>query len=129
MAKKPLIFESACIFSVIGSSIGFLMMLFATFFFDFVTEKIRMVTDLTSTESLSPVYFAFMMSIFAVSLSGAIKLYRLLRNGLYIYLLAQLVILFLPVIWMGSHAFSVTNAIFTLVFSLVYLWHFPKLQK
>lgn len=126
--RKPRFFESACIFSMIGSSLGLVMMMIATIFYSTVTEKIRMITDLTSTEKLSPVYFAFLMSGFAVSLAGAIKLYRWQRNGLFLYLPAQLFILFLPVIWMGSPAFSVTNAIFTLMFSSVYLWHFPKLQ-
>lgn len=129
MAKKPLIFESACIFSIIGSSIGFIMMFTATFFFRFVTEKIGMVTNITATEKLSPVYFASLMAAFTVSLAGVIKLYRMQRGGLFLYLPAQLIILFLPVIWLGDNAFSVTNAIFTVIFSSVYLWYFPSLNK
>jgi hypothetical protein len=129
MAKKPLIFESACVFSIIGSSIGFIMMFTATFFFRFVTEKISMVTNITATEKLSPFYFAFLMAAFTVSLVGVIKLYRMQRGGLFLYLPAQLIILFLPVIWLGDNAFSVTNAIFTLIFSSVYLWYFPRLNK
>ena len=122
MKKKPLIFEAACIFSIIGSSIGFITMFVATFFFNPVTEKIRQVTDLTATEKLSPVYFALLMAAFSVSLTGAIKLYRMQRAGLYFYLTAQIIILFLPVFWLGSNAFSVTNAIFTTLFSVVYIY-------
>jgi hypothetical protein len=124
MEKKPIFYEAACIFSIIGSSIGFIMMFVATFFFDPVTEKIRLVTDLTSTEKLSPVYFALLMAAFSVSLAGAIKLYRMQRAGLYFYLTAQIIILFLPVFWLGKNGFSVTNAIFTLIFSGVYLYHY-----
>jgi len=124
MKKKPLFYESACIFSIIGSSIGFISMFIATFFFSIVTEKIRSITDLTSTEKLSPVYFAMLMAAFSVSLTGAVKLYRMQRVGLYFYLTAQIIILFLPVLWLGSNAFSVTNAIFTLIFSGVYLYYF-----
>lgn len=129
MAKKPLIFESACIFSIIGSSIGFIMMFTATFFFRFVTERIGMVTNITATVKLSPVYFAFLMAAFTVSLVGVIKLYRMQRGGLFLYIPAQLFILFLPVIWLGDNAFSVTNAIFTFVFSIIYLWYFPSLNN
>lgn len=124
MKKKPLLLESACIFSIIGSSIGFVSMFISTLFLRAITEKITSVTNITSTEKLSPLYFAILMAAFSLSLTGAIKLYRMQRAGLYFYLVAQLAILFFPVIWLGSNAFSVTNAIFTLIFSGVYLFYF-----
>lgn len=124
MNSKPILFEAACIFSIIGSSVGFISMFIATIFFNVVTEKITSVTNITATERLSPVYFAMLMAAFSVSLAGAIKLYRLQRTGLFFYLIAQLVILFLPVFWLGSNAFSVTNAIFTSLYAGVYLYHY-----
>lgn len=124
MKKKPLLFESACIFSIIGSSIGFIIMFISTLFFRTVTEKITSVTNLTATEKLTPLYFAVLMAAFSVSLTGVIKLYRMQRPGLYFYLVAQLSILFFPVLWLGANAFSVTNAILTLIFSGVYLYYY-----
>ena len=124
MKKKPILFESASIFSIIGSSIGFISMFISTFFFRIVTEKITSVTNITATEKLSPVYFAMLMAAFSVSLAGAIKLYRMQRAGLYFYLAAQAMIMFLPVFWLGSNAFSTTNAIFTLLFAGVYLFYY-----
>lgn len=121
MKKKPVLFESACIFSIVGSSIGFVGMFISTLFFRAITEKITSVTNITATEKLSPLYFAILMAAFSLSLSGAIKLYRLQRMGLYFYLIAQLIIMFLPVFWLGAEAFSVTNAIFTFIFVVVYL--------
>jgi hypothetical protein len=128
MEKKPILFESACIFSIVGSSIGFLSMFFSTIFFKTVTEKIESLTNITATEHLSPLYFASLMMAFSVSLAGSIKLYRMQRAGLYFYLIAQVLILFLPVIWLGSNDFSVTNAIFTLLFSGVYLFYYRFLD-
>jgi len=128
MKKTPILFESACIFSIIGSSIGFISMFISTFFFRVVTEKITSITNITATEKLSPVYFAMLMAAFSISLAGAIKLYRLQRTGLYFYLTAQALILFLPVVWLGSHSFSTTNAIFTLIFSGVYVYYFKLLK-
>jgi len=124
MREKPLFYESACIFSIVGSSIGFISMFISTFFFRIVTEKITLITNVTATEKLSPLYFALLMAAFSISLTGAIKLYRMQRTGLYFYLTAQAIILFLPVFWLGSNAFSVTNAIFTLIFSGVYLYYY-----
>lgn len=121
MEKKPILFESACIFSIIGSGIGFISMFISTFFFRVVTEKITSITNITATEKLSPLYFAMLMAAFSISLVGAIKLYRMQRAGLYFYLTAQAMVMFLPVFWLGNQAFSTTNAIFTLIFSGVYL--------
>ena len=128
MKKKPILFESASIFSIMGSSIGFISMFISTFFFRIVTEKITSVTNITATEKLSPVYFATLMAAFCISLVGAIKLYRMQRAGLYLYITAQTMILFLPVIWLGSNAFSTTNAIFTLIFAGVYLTYYKSLK-
>lgn len=124
MQNKPIVYESACIFSIAGSSLGFVSMFISTFFFRFITEKITSVTNITATEKLSPIYFALMMSAFSLSLAGAIKLYRLERAGLYFYLTAQLLILFIPVFWLGNQAFSTTNAIFTGTFASIYLYYF-----
>jgi hypothetical protein len=128
MQKKPLLFEASCVFSIVGSSIGFVSMFIATFFFSSVTEKITSLTNITATEKLSPIYFAMLMSAFSVSLAGAIKLYRMQRVGIYFYLAAQATILFLPIFWLGANAFSVTNSIFTILFSGVYLAHFKLLK-
>jgi hypothetical protein len=129
MKNKPILFESACIFSIVGSSVGFISMFISTIFFKIVTEKITSITNISATEKLSPVYFAMLMAAFSISLTGAIKLYRLQRVGLYFYLVAQGLIMFLPVIWLGSNSFSTTNAIFTLIFSGVYLFNFRLLKK
>ncbi len=128
MKKKPILFESACIFSIIGSSIGFIGMFISTLFFRIVSEKIISATNITATEKLSPLYFALLMAAYCVSLTGAIKLYRVQRTGLLFYLTAQVMIMFLPVIWLGANAFSTTNAIFTFIFSGVYLSHYKLLK-
>lgn len=128
MEKKPILFEGACIFSLAGSSIGVLYTLFATVFFKYATEKIMQFTNITATEHLSPLYFALLMAAFSLSLAGVIKLYRMQRTGIYFYIVAQAMILFLPVVWLGPNAFSFTNAIFALLFSGVYLFFYRRLS-
>jgi hypothetical protein len=124
MEKKPLLYESACIFSILGSAIGFVGAFASTFFFQSVTKKITRVTNITATEKLTPFYFAIFGALFCVSLIGAIKLFRMQRSGLYFYLPAQILLMLVPVWWLGSNAFSSINAIFTLLFSVVYLYYF-----
>jgi len=128
MEKKPLLYEAACIFSILGSSIGFASMFIASFFFKAVIHEITLITNITATEKLSPAYFALLGTMFCVSMIGVIKLYRMQRTGIYFYLAGQLVVLFLPVVWMGGNAFSTTNAIFILIFASVYLFYFRRLN-
>ena len=128
MEKKPILYEGACLFSLMGSSIGILYTLITVVFFNFMMEKVVQVTNITATEHLSQLYFALLMAAFSISLAGVIKLYRMQRAGLYLYLVAQAMILFIPVIWLGSNAFSVTNTIFTLLFSSVYIYYFKHLS-
>ena len=128
MQNKPIVYESACIFSIIGSSVGFISMFISSLFFRLVTEKITAVTNITAAEKLTPVYFALLMAMFCISLVGAIKLYRLQRIGVYFYLAAQILILFIPVVWLGNHAFSTTNAILTATFSSIYLYYYRITQ-
>lgn len=127
MRKKPIFFEAACLLSIAGSSIGLISMCISTFFFDVVAEKIRQVTNITTTDKLSPIYFGLLMAAFSVSLAGAIKLNRMQRGGLFMYLAAQAAILFLPVIWLGANSFSMANAIFTFLFSAIYLFYYKIL--
>ena len=128
MEKKPILFEGVCIFSLAGSSIGVLYTLIAIVFFPFVRGKIEQFTNITTTEHLSPLYFAILIAAFSLSLAGVIKLYRMQRAGLYFYLVAQAMILFIPVIWLGPNAFSFINTIFTLLFSGIYLFYFTHLK-
>lgn len=128
MENKPILFEGACVFSFIGSSIGFVAMLLATVFFPYVSQIIVKLTNYTSADHLSVLYFAILMASYSLSLAGVIKLYHMQRSGLYLYLLAQLMILFFPVIMMGFNALSVTNVIFTFLFSAVYIFYFRRLN-
>jgi hypothetical protein len=55
-------------------------------------------------------------------------MWKLHRDGLFIYTISQLIILFLPVIWLGWNAFSVTGAIFTGVFVVGYAMNWKWLK-
>lgn len=129
MKNKPVLFDAACILSISGSSIGFLSMFTAAIFFQETVTRITKITNITATEKLSPLYFAILGVAFAFSLMGAIKLYRTQKTGLYFYLAAQTAVVFLPVFWIDKNSFSVTNAIFTILFAAVYIFNFKFLKN
>ncbi|HET6559702.1 MAG TPA: hypothetical protein VFG54_20420 [Prolixibacteraceae bacterium] len=128
MEKKPILFEGACVFSFLGSSIGVVAMLLSAVFFQYVSQKIVMLTNYTAADSLSPLYFVLLMASYSLSLVGVIKLYRMQRTGLYFYLLAQAMIFIIPVLVLGSNALSVVNVIFTILFPAVYIFYYRHLS-
>ena len=114
--QRPNLLSALCVLTFIGSNVAFLGYFAASIFFETTTRLIVQYSSWHSTDAISPVYFTALMALYAVSLTGAIRMWKLHRDGYYLYLFAQLIILFLPVIWINGEAFSVTNAIFTGVF-------------
>jgi len=98
----------------------FFVYFLASLFFERTSEIIIKYSSWNSTNEISPLYFTTLMALFATSLIGAIRMWKLHRDGFFIYSAAQLVILFLPSIWINWQAFSFTNAIFTGTFIIGY---------
>jgi hypothetical protein len=47
-------------------------------------------------------------------------MWKLHRDGFFVYSISQSVMLFLPAIWIGWNSFSATGAIFTAIFIVGY---------
>jgi hypothetical protein len=117
---RPAFLSALCILTFIGSGISFLGYFIVSLFFNEASEIIIKYSAWHSTEAVSPLYFTALMAMAAVSLTAAIRMWKLHRDGYYLYLISQMIILFLPVICIGLQAFSVTNAIFTAIFIIGY---------
>lgn len=118
--QRPPFLSALCLLTFIGSSIGFIGYFLAALFFEKTSEFIVKYSSWHSTEAISPLYFTLLMALFTLSLTGAIRMWKLHRDGFSLYVFAQLAILFVPVIWIDWQAFSTTNAIFTAVFVVGY---------
>ena len=118
--KRPPSLTALCILTFTGSTIGFIGYFLVSVFFEKSTDIILKYSSWHSTNEVSPVYFTLLMVLYAVSLTGAIRIWKLHRDGFFLYLFSQLLILFLPVVWINWLAFSTTNAIFTMVFIIGY---------
>lgn len=126
--QRPPLLSALCLLTFIGSSIGFFGYFIATLFFEKTSELIVKYSSWHSTEAISPLYFTLLMALFAFSLTGAIRMWKLHRDGFFLYVFAQLSILFVPVLWNDWQALSATNAIFTMVFVVGYGLHLKKLK-
>ena len=115
--KNRSVFLSAlCILTFIGSTASFFGYFLASVFFKKASEIIIKYSNWNSVETISPLYFTLFMALSAISLIGAIRMWKLHRDGFFVYTISQLILLFLPVIWIDWKSFSVTGAIFTVVF-------------
>ena len=126
--NRPPFLSALCILTFIGSTIGFLGYFVAALFFEKTSELIIQYSSWHSVDSISPLYFTVLMAMYALSLAGAIRIWKFHRDGIYLYIFAQLIILFLPVIWINGQTLSATNTIITVVFIIVYglNWKFLK---
>ncbi len=115
--RRPHLLSALCILTFTGSSIAFLGYFAASLFFEAAKAFIVQYSSWPSAELLSPLYFTLLMVLHALSLTGAIRMWKLHRDGFWLYLTAQGIILFLPVILIDWQAFSATNAIFTALFT------------
>jgi hypothetical protein len=120
--------SALCILTFIGSTSSFIGYFLASVFFDKTSELIIKYSNWHSVEAISPFYFTFFMALSAVSLVGAIRMWKLHRDGFFIYTIAQITLLFLPVIRIGWNSFSVTGAIFTAVFVAGYAISWMKMK-
>lgn len=118
--QRPDFLSALCILTFIGSSTGFIGYFLAALFFKKTSEFIVEYSSWHSTDAISPMYFTLLMVFFAISLTGAIRMWKLHRDGFFLYVFGQLFILFFPVIWINWQAFSATNAIFTTIFFVGY---------
>jgi hypothetical protein len=108
--------SALCILTFIGSTLSFIGYFLASLFFEKAAELIIAYSNWHSVDAISPFYFTLFMALSAVSLVGAIRMWKLHRDGFFIYSVAQIIILFLPAFWIGWNSFSATGAIFTAIF-------------
>ena len=120
--------SALCILTFLGSGLSFLIYSIASLFFDEATEFIIKYSRWDSTDAISPFYFTMFMALNAISLTGAIRIWKLHRDGFYLYVLAQLLLLIAPAVWINFEAISVSNVIFTTIFIVGYGFNFKKLN-
>ncbi len=126
--KRPDFLKALCILTFTGSSIAFVTYFFASIFFEKTTALIIKYSSWSSADQISPLFFTALMVLYAGSLIGAIRIWKGHKNGFYLYCIAQVIILLLPVFLINQQAFSVTNAIFTTVFIVGYGWNLKWLR-
>lgn len=126
--SRPALLNALCLLSFIGSGIGFTGYFAAALLFEQSSRLIIRYSSWHTTEHISPLFFLLLMVFYAISLMGAIRMWKLHRNGYYLYVASQLAILFLPAIWIDFYSLSVTNTFFTITFIAGYTMNLKHLR-
>lgn len=118
--NQTVLLKALCILTFVGSTASFIMYFLASVFFEKASQIIVKYSSWFSVDAISPFYFTLFMALSAISLVGAIRMWKLHRDGFFVYTATQIVLLFLPVIWIGWNSFSDSGAIFSLIFIVGY---------
>lgn len=127
-SRRPALLSALCILTFIGSTIGFIGYFLAAIFFEQVSRLIVQYSSWHSTDTVSPLFFTLLMVFYALSLTGAIRMWKLHRDGFIFYVISQVAILFVPVIWINWNAFSFTNSIFITILIIGYTLNLKKMK-
>ncbi|WP_159517093.1 hypothetical protein [Sunxiuqinia indica] len=125
--NQPLLFVASTFLSLIGGLAGFLLFSVAALMFDRTKALVIQLTNITSMDNITPLYFLMFAALSLLSFIGVFKMRKWQKAGLFFYLGAQLAMLFLPVLWLNWNAFSVVNTIFTSLFLLIYLMFYTRM--
>jgi len=85
--QRPPFLSALCLLTFIGSSIGFIGYFLVALFFEKSSELIVKYSSWHSTEVILPLYFTLLMALFAFSLTGAIRMWKLHRDGFFLLFL------------------------------------------
>jgi hypothetical protein len=113
----------------LAAPLGLLVILLPPFFLMKFLKSLSGIPPGIQLSDISAVYFLILMVFYSISLMGAIRMWKLHRDGYFLYVPAQLVILLLPVIWINLQALSVTNTFFTIVFIAGYTLNMKFLKQ
>jgi hypothetical protein len=118
--NRPPFLSALCVLTFIGSTAGFLGYFLASLYFDKASQIIIKYSSWHSTEAISPFFFTLLMVFYALSLTGAIRMWKFHRDGFFVYVISQVALVIIPPLWVSWDALSFTNIIFVTVFIIGY---------
>lgn len=128
--KRPVLLTVLCILTFISTGFSILGCLVIPAAPDLIMLLVQQNKELTPQEIEQtsivinagwPYYLALLM-LTLLSLSGAILMLRLKRNGFHFYTIANILLFFIPIVWLGM-PFSLFAAFFPAMFVGLYAMH------
>ncbi|MBK6966583.1 MAG: hypothetical protein IPH20_22455 [Bacteroidales bacterium] len=124
--KRPPGLTILCVLTFIGSGASAISSLFVAAAYDLMPEAIKQspIQDsgalLEMINSAGPLFFFITGILYLASLSGAILMFRLYKNGFHLYTTAQLAMLIVPLLMIEGFVLPVANLLLTGSFIMAY---------
>jgi hypothetical protein len=124
--KRPVLLTVLCILTFIGSGMNIFSGLIISLFHDtFLTiaEELSENLDLPGIEVIlqaPPVFFLSSALLYAGSLTGAVMMWNLRRNGFHVYAISQILHLIAPMYFLKLAGPSIIDLIFSGIFIILY---------
>lgn len=120
--------EALCILSFIGSGIGFLMYTTVALFFGSLYPFIAENMSVPGNFTISGLYFLGFGLLFGISFLGVFLMWKLRKQGFFVYAVARAAIVAYPLLLMGDGAFSAVVVIFSLLFTGLYASQLKRMR-
>lgn len=125
--RRPVLLTVACILSYLGSGAGLFSYLVVSFSYQkFMSAFQEMTLDMPGFEMLreaSRGFFISGMVLFLGSFTGVWLMWKLRKAGFHLYLMAQVLLLIQPYLYLDLHGFPLFQVAGTGIFLLVYGLH------
>jgi hypothetical protein len=125
-APRLTFFRILCIATFLGSGLGLFSYLFCGIFYDSLAPAIksspfRMQEDVVQMLlGASRWFFITNAILFGFSLFGAIQMWNLHKTGFHFYAISQILMLFIPMLFVGSSAEMIPQAMVSGIFIFAY---------
>lgn len=130
--KRPDLLTVLCILTFIGSGTGAFSNLMITMNYDETMDYLKQEAfEWPLMELLSRAGYGFFLTgtlLYSTSLAGAIQMWKMRKIGFHLYLVAQILLLLLPLIYIGDYPFPWFDLLITTVFVYLY-WKHVRLMK
>jgi len=126
-----IILKVLCIFTFIGSGLGFLSYGIIGLMTDYFSHNLNLVPEEQNRELIKlllsggQVFLLLNAALYAVSFVGALKLWRMQKIGFHLYTASQLLLLILPLAMVKG--FPMTGV--SIFLSLVFVWGYSGFLK
>ncbi len=118
--KRPGLLTVTCILTFIGSGLGLLSYLLLTVAFGVMVGVLDSIPGMGAIAAGGIGLFIVSLILSAISLYGAIQMWKLKKLGFYLYTGAQVLMLIVPMIFVQGASFSFVGLFFTALFIALY---------
>ncbi len=122
--KKPELLTILCILTFIGSGFGAFSFLMITMSYE---ESMAVLKEshfnLPGIEMFLSANYGFFLTgtiLYSTSLLGAIQMWKLRKIGFHLYVIAQILLIFMPMVYIKSYGFPIIDPIITATFIFFY---------